>query len=116
MFPQSIATATCTRVSNALGSGDAEAARGYFRTALVMVFLQQSLLASLILSFSPNLVSFFCTGMACMYQKGSLNRLTCCDFPQHVPAAIAPPCLADPAVMSIAQGIVPMVAFNTMCE
>jgi Na+-driven multidrug efflux pump len=66
MFPQSVATATCTRVSNALGSGDAEAARSYFRTALVMVFLQQSVLASLILSFSPNLVSFFCTGIVLM--------------------------------------------------
>lgn len=40
MFPQSISTATCTRVSNALGGGDGEAASRYVKAAITMVAVQ----------------------------------------------------------------------------
>ncbi len=60
MFPQSIATAATARVSNALGAGDARLARAYFRSALLMVVVQQAALAAAVLSCSTHIVQFFC--------------------------------------------------------
>ncbi|KAJ9526274.1 hypothetical protein QJQ45_009744 [Haematococcus lacustris] len=66
-FPQSLASATCTRVANALGAGQAALAQSYFRTGMMLVLLQQLVLAALIATFSHHIVAFFCSDAAVMH-------------------------------------------------
>uniref|UniRef100_A0A7S0S1K1 Protein DETOXIFICATION n=1 Tax=Chlamydomonas leiostraca TaxID=1034604 RepID=A0A7S0S1K1_9CHLO len=79
MFPQSIATATCTRVSNALGGGDAQSAERFFRAALTMVGVQQAVLASILLTFSSHIINFFCQDPSVMGIALGLLPIVACN-------------------------------------
>jgi len=60
MFPASLGTAVCTRMSNALGAGNADLAKRNFSSALVLCTIQQALIVAVTLLFSTKLVMFYC--------------------------------------------------------
>ncbi|KAG2444219.1 hypothetical protein HYH02_009157 [Chlamydomonas schloesseri] len=60
MVPQAISTAACTRVSNALGAGDAVTAKRNFQAAYGLVLCTQLAIAAALLPNAARVARFFC--------------------------------------------------------
>ncbi|KAG2436928.1 hypothetical protein HXX76_006447 [Chlamydomonas incerta] len=60
MVPQAISTAACTRVSNALGAGDAVTAKRNFQAAYGLVLVTQLAISACLLPNAAGVARFFC--------------------------------------------------------
>eukprot|EP00198_Chlamydomonas_reinhardtii_P003992 XP_001693328.1 MATE efflux family protein [Chlamydomonas reinhardtii] len=60
MVPQAISTAACTRVSNALGAGDAVTAKRNFQAAYGLVLVSQLAISACLLPNAARVARFFC--------------------------------------------------------
>ncbi|GLI69686.1 hypothetical protein VaNZ11_014374 [Volvox africanus] len=76
MLPQAIATATCARVSGALGSGDAAAAQRHYQAGCLLVGLMQSALCVCLLASAGRVAAFFCPDPAAAELTASLLPIT----------------------------------------
>ncbi|GIL51836.1 hypothetical protein Vafri_7743 [Volvox africanus] len=76
MIPQAVATATCARVSGALGSGDAAAAQRHYQAGFLLVGVLQAALCVCLLANAGRVAAFFCPDPSAAKLTASLLPIT----------------------------------------
>ncbi|GIM16031.1 hypothetical protein Vretimale_18710 [Volvox reticuliferus] len=76
MIPQAVATATCARVSGALGSADAAAAKRHYQAGCLLAGVLQAALCVFLLANAGRVAAFFCPDPAAAELTASLLPIT----------------------------------------